>query len=554
MKLTIKARLYLLSIVPLLIIAVGMLFFTRSELQSLNDTHVASSRASMYAAKKSELKSYMEIVDTVLTTLKAEHASLDEVVKSLSEIDFGDGGYIFGYDSKGKRVLLGKSTSGLGKNFLQLKDKKGFLFIEDIIKAAKSGGDFTTFYFPKPGEDEALPKLAYSVYEKDWDLVIGTGFYLDDIDKALAAMEKASSEEVNEALMTIITASLIVILLIGIFVAFISRSIINPLKKFDASIESFATGEADLTARMEDSHVPEFHKLAGGFNLFVQNLHSIIENVTNVSSEVVAETNSMATRAGQVDVLVKEQREETDQVATAMTEMTATAHEISENATQAASAAKAAESNANETIDIVSGAVSSVMGLADDVNQASQVVARLEGDVQNISTSLEVIQGIAEQTNLLALNAAIEAARAGEQGRGFAVVADEVRQLASRTQESTLDIHKMIEELKSASDDAVQTMEKSRTRSVETVDEASAASEALAKIQESINTIMDMNSLIATATEEQSQVGQDISQRIVTISDKSNESAELANTNATASQTLNHKALNLSELVNRFTV
>ncbi|MDW3171276.1 methyl-accepting chemotaxis protein, partial [Vibrio sp. Y184] len=177
-------------------------------------------------------------------------------------------------------------------------------------------------------------------------------------------------------------------------------------------------------------------------NIFVESLQGIIKSVTQVGEEVVAETNNMSQRASQVDELAGGQREETEQVAAAMTEMTATAHEISNNANQAAESARHADENAQQAKHIVDSAANSVEELASEVSEASTVIARLESDVQNISSSLEVIQDIAEQTNLLALNAAIEAARAGDQGRGFAVVADEVRKLASRTQDSTGDIHK----------------------------------------------------------------------------------------------------------------
>jgi methyl-accepting chemotaxis protein len=326
------------------------------------------------------------------------------------------------------------------------------------------------------------------------------------------------------------------------------------LELFDQSIRSFASGDADLTARMEPFTVPEFTQLSKNFNQFVASLQNIIHRVSEVGQEVVSETNNMTGRATQVDEIAAGQREETEQVATAMTEMTTTATEISNNANQAAQAARYAEDNANEAETIVNSAASSVRDLAGEVSKANQVISRLEDDVKNISSSLEVIQDIAEQTNLLALNAAIEAARAGEQGRGFAVVADEVRKLASRTQDSTGEIHQMINQLKSASDAAVKAMDASQARGEHTVKEANAAAEALLKIKSSIGTIMDMNSLIATATEEQSIVGQEISQRIVVISDQSSQSADLANQNRAGSQSLNHKAHELYDLVGRFTV
>lgn len=553
MSLTIRQRLYVLSIVPLLIISLSMMYLSFSETQKLNHEQMAATRASMMEMKQNELRSYLQIADTALKSLKQKNAPLSEAITILRDIAFENSGYIFGYNSKGDRLLLGQSNAGLGDNFWNMQDTQGNYLIQDLIKNAKAD-KFTTYYFPKPGESTPLPKLAYSAYLPQWDLMIGTGFYTDDIDAVIANMEELAAENMQSSLVNIGLMSLIIILIVGFFAIILNRSIMRPLELFDLSIRSFASGDADLTARMEKFNAPEFARLSDNFNAFVSSLQSIIARVHQVGQQVVDETNDMTQRAQQVDAIASGQREETDQVATAMTEMTTTATEISNNAHHAAQSAKDADDNAKDAHEIVDSAAKSVQDLAKEVAEASLVISKLEGDVKNISSLLAVIQDIAEQTNLLALNAAIEAARAGEQGRGFAVVADEVRKLASRTQDSTGQIHAMIGQLKNASDAAVKAMDSSQSRSLSTVEKANAASTALQKIQDSIATIMDMNALIATATEEQSIVGQEISERIVVISDQSSQSAELANQNQAGSQQLNSRANELYELVDRFKV
>ncbi|AQP37619.1 methyl-accepting chemotaxis protein [Vibrio anguillarum] len=550
---TIRQRLYVLSIVPLLIISLSMMYLSFSETQKLNHEQMAATRASMMEMKQNELRSYLQIADTALKSLKQKNAPLSEAITILRDIAFENSGYIFGYNSKGDRLLLGQSNAGLGDNFWNMQDTHGNYLIQDLIKNAKVD-KFTTYYFPKPGETAPLPKLAYSTYLPQWDLTIGTGFYTDDIDAVIANMETLAAENMQSSLVNIGLMSLIIILIVGFFAIILNRSIMRPLELFDLSIRSFASGDADLTARMEKFNAPEFARLSDNFNAFVSSLQSIIARVHQVGQQVVDETNDMTQRAQQVDAIASGQREETDQVATAMTEMTTTATEISNNAHHAAQSAKDADDNAKDAHEIVDSAAQSVQDLAKEVAEASLVISKLEGDVKNISSLLAVIQDIAEQTNLLALNAAIEAARAGEQGRGFAVVADEVRKLASRTQDSTGQIHAMIGQLKNASDAAVKAMDSSQSRSLSTVEKANAASTALQKIQDSIATIMDMNALIATATEEQSIVGQEISERIVVISDQSSQSAELANQNQAGSQQLNSRANELYELVDRFKV
>lgn len=526
---------------------------TYREASALNQAQMDMTRSQMMQMKRIELKSYLDIVSSKLELFVKKERSKEEVLETLKLIKFSDTGYLFGFESNGVRIVQG-DTDKIGNNMWNSKDKRDNYFVQDMIRAAKNKSGYSTYYYPKLNETVALPKLAYSVYFAQWDLIVGTGFYTDDVDAVINEMKALSDEQLSNSMQFIVLFTLVIIAIVAFIGSLINRSIMAPIQQFDESIKSFASGDADLTARMPHFTVPEFDQLSTNFNLFVKSLHEIITNVSHVGRDVVAETANMSERSAQVNAVVMNQRSETEQIATAMTELTTSSHEISSNAEQAASSAQDADNNAQVAMRTVNEASESVKTLAAELDEASNVISKLEGDVQNIASTLSVIQDIAEQTNLLALNAAIEAARAGEQGRGFAVVADEVRKLASRTQESTAQIHQRIEALKSGSDSAVQVMAASKNFSTLTVNKAVAASESLGQILVSVKTIMEMNSLIATATQEQSIVGQEISERIVSVSDQSAKSAELASQNRAGGILLNQKANELSELVERFTV
>ncbi|WP_409419247.1 methyl-accepting chemotaxis protein [Marinomonas sp. RS-M-Aa-14] len=476
------------------------------------------------------------------------------MIAQLFQIKYSDNGYAFGYDSKGNRYFLGNTGAYISKNFWNLQDTKGNYSIQNLIKQAKNSGGFSSYYFPKPGSKVSLEKLSYSIYEPQWDMTIGMVFYIDDIDAITAQMANASKQKMDDSFLLMASIGAGILCLVIILAILFSRGILKPLIQFDQSIARFANGDADLTARMEPYSVPEYASLSKNFNRFVENLQNIIRQLRVNSDSINHETGHMLERSNQVDRLSSTQREETELVATSVTQMTATAHDISENASSAASAAQSADNKAKEAMSTVDSAVDSVSVLANKLESTSSVMDKLKNNVSNISSSLNVIQEIAEQTNLLALNAAIEAARAGEQGRGFAVVADEVRQLASKTQQSTGDIQHIIEQLKGATEAAVQSMLDSRSQSEDTVLKARQASDALTEILDSVSKIMDMNTLIATATEEQSQVCQDISQRVELISEQSLQVVQVSDKNRQGSNELRHKILELKSLVDRFTM
>ncbi|MBY7784366.1 methyl-accepting chemotaxis protein [Vibrio fluvialis] len=551
MNISIRHRLYILSFLPVLIVSVALMFEAMTEAKSMSTDQISSAHKTMLEMKQAELRSYLDIADSVLLPLKQRQATRDEVISLLRNIKFDGSGYLFGYDPKGVRLLLGQSETGIGENFYSMQDARGNYFIQDLIKNAKED-KFTTYYFPKPGSTNPIGKLSYSIYLPEWDLIIGAGFYMDDVEQQLVDMDNRAMDRLEDSLWTLISISAVVTLIVIVMSYFMNRSIMRPLELFGNSIRSFASGDADLTARLESFNAPEFNGLSKDFNAFVESLQALIQQVRAVSQQVVDESIAMNQRASESALLSSGQQKETEQVATAMTEMTTTAEEISNNASHAAESARIADDNVGVAHKVVVATADSVSGLSEEIVQASIVISRLEEDVKNIASSLDVIQEIAEQTNLLALNAAIEAARAGEQGRGFAVVADEVRKLASRTQDSTGEIHDMIQRLKTASDDAVDVMGRSQTRSADTVSQANSAIEALQHIRDSVENILDMNALIATATSQQSVVGQDISQRVVVISEQSERSAKLAEDNRCGSQNLDYRVKELYQLVERF--
>lgn len=309
-------------------------------------------------------------------------------------------------------------------------------------------------------------------------------------------------------------------------------------------------GLIDLQYRKENAN----SDFARDYNHFIDAVSSAIGNSKSTAEHLLLSTEKMQAQSGYARQGVTRQQLETDQIATAINQMTATVQEVARSATDAASAANQADKEANNGKNVVSQTIKSIQTLAENVEQAANVIQKLEGDTTEIGSVLDVIKGIADQTNLLALNAAIEAARAGEQGRGFAVVADEVRTLASRTQQSTEEINKMIEKLQAGAKNAVVVMETGRLQAQNGVEQASKAGESLASITQSVATINDMNTQIAGAAEEQSKVAEEINRNVVNISQVAEETAHNVGEVADQSAELGNLAAALNAEVARFKV
>ena len=335
---------------------------------------------------------------------------------------------------------------------------------------------------------------------------------------------------------------------------FVGYGIARPLRQMVGMLDDIAKGDGDLTQRLHNDRADEMGAIAGGFNTFLGKLQSMISQVVTSVQKVSDSSEHTADIAIRTNQGVQKQLAEIELVATAVHEMTATAQDVARNATHAAEAASHADQAANHGKRIVHSTAEAISALASEIGRAVGVVQALAKDSENINAILVAIRGIAEQTNLLALNAAIEAARAGEQGRGFAVVADEVRNLAQKTQQATEEIQTMIQQLQHGTREVVRVMQDSQEKTDTSVQHANEAAHALESITQAVSVINDMNTQIASAAEEQSAVAEDINRNVINIGQVASEVAGGADEASQASAELTKLAEQQRRLINQFKV
>ncbi|MGY4665055.1 methyl-accepting chemotaxis protein [Pseudomonas chlororaphis] len=333
-----------------------------------------------------------------------------------------------------------------------------------------------------------------------------------------------------------------------------ARSVTRPILGVAQMLEDIASGEGDLTRRLAYDKKDELGQLAGWFNRFLDKLQPIIAEVKRSVQDARGTADQSSAIATQTSAGMEQQYRQVDQVATASHEMSATAQDVARSAAQAAQAARDADQATRQGLSVIDRTTASIDHLAADMSTAMTQVEGLAANSEKIGTVLEVIRAIAEQTNLLALNAAIEAARAGEAGRGFAVVADEVRNLARRTQESVEETRQVIEELQSGTQEVVGSMGNSHRQAQGSVEQVGQAVTALRQIGDAVTVISDMNLQIASAAEEQSAVAEEINNNVATIRDVTESLSEQANESARVSQSLNSLANQQQSLMDQFRV
>ena len=528
--------------VQLALIAIGLTVLVLQGLSRLQD--------SLMAEKVGNTKGLVEVAHSIASFQYgrsqageiSEAQAKDTAREAIEALRYDGNNYFWIQDVQPRMIMHPFKPELNGTDLSNNADPTGKkLFVEMASVARASGEGMVPYMWPLPGKDEPVEKVSYVKSFKPWGWVIGSGVYVVDVREAYWS-----------AAMGLIVISIFVILAVGALAFFLARSISIPLGETAAALDDIAAGEGDLTQRLKVVGNDEVSSMASSFNAFVGRIEGAMIEVRDATLKLGAASAQLKSAMDSNENSMQKQMHESQSIATAITEMASTVNEIAKSAENAAFSAGEANQEAEAGNQVVSEAIISVNSLAKEVREAGEVIHSLNSDTQSITSVLEVITGIAEQTNLLALNAAIEAARAGEQGRGFAVVADEVRTLAARTQSSTEEIRQMIDSLQGGSAKAVAAMESGQGSTEVTVTKAETAGESLIKIVAAINSISDMNMHIASAAEQQSAAAQEIDRSIVIMSDATADCCREIEATAASTRQLAELSESLDHLVSDF--
>jgi len=498
--------------------------------------------------EKISVSFYFEPLNMVVAT--GEYVStlqqdkIEQVLKNITASKYGKNGYFWIQDKQGK-ILAHPKQSVVGRILKSTKQSVASLRGKDDA--------FVRMEYENPQTGKTEQKISYvRRILPEWGWIIGTGAYLNDITEIQVSLSEATEEIYSEKVsQSIIFAAVLFVIALLMSVWVVSR-IIKELVILKNRIDTLSTGEADLTSRLDIHSDDEVGEISQSVNNFIGYLQSMMLEISQATVQITADILQLNAQSERNNLALNTHSSETELAVTAITEMSSTADTVAQSAVQTASNTQNANEESMAAKEIVSDASSSVMALVSEVDEASARIHTMHTNTQQIVSVLGVIGGIADQTNLLALNAAIEAARAGEQGRGFAVVADEVRTLAARTQDSTAEIDVILSRLTQDAASAVDVMDATKKSCQQAAEKTSRVTESLDIMSESIVLINDLSSQIATASEEQSSVTEEINRNMCTIQGTVQELTQNGVEAAESTQNLSAANEQLTVLVSKF--
>ncbi|SEK80250.1 methyl-accepting chemotaxis sensory transducer with Cache sensor [Pseudomonas sp. NFIX51] len=539
-RMSISRRLWLILIVAvLMLMTLGMLM-----LKQIRDD--------LYQAKAQKTQHVVQTANGVLAYFQGLESagSLDrataqkQALSAIRNLRYDQSDYFWINDLTPVMVMHPTNPKLDGQNLAAIRDPDGFAVFNEMVAIAKAkGAGMVNYRWPKPGASEPVQKTSYVQLFQPWGWIIGSGVYIDDVQAEFRSQVVKAS-----------VGGIAIALLMALLVLLIARSIVRPLQETVHAMANIASGESDLTRTLDTHGQDEVTELARHFNGFTAKLRLVVSQLQVSASALAQSSTDLGSNASQAQERSQQQSQQMELVATAINEVTYGVQDVAKNAEHAASEMRDAEAQAQQGQVNIDGSLQQIDRLSATIDQAVEVIRTLAQESTQIGSVLEVIHSIAEQTNLLALNAAIEAARAGEQGRGFAVVADEVRLLAQRTQKSTAEIQSMIERLQGHSEAAVKVIGDSSRASQQTIEQAGLAGESLNAIGQALRNLNGLNASIASATLQQAHVVEDINQNVTQAAGLSHSTALAAEQSSAASLHLKELSEQLNGLLRQFRV
>ena len=509
-------------------------------------------RGLVMTGKQDSVRFLVEEASTVLSSYQKEveagSLTIEDAQKQASEriaaMRYDGTNYLWINDLGPKMVMHPIKPELNGTDLSENKDPNGKAFFVEMAKICKEKGKgFVNYAWTKPGNSEPAPKISYVELYQPWGWVVGSGIYVDDVDADMRKVEIA----IGIGLLVVLGLSILLALLI-------SRTITKPVRAVITSLKDMAQGEGDLTQRLPVESDNEVGEMCTWLNSFIGKIHDVVGQVAITSTKVAINASQLHTAAENIATDAEEVVAQTATVATAGEEMAATSGDIARNCQHASDGAQRATQLAQNGASVVAATINVMRQITEKVQTSATTVESLGVRSEQIGAIIGTIEDIADQTNLLALNAAIEAARAGEQGRGFAVVADEVRALAERTTRATKEIGEMIKAIQMETKGAVTAMGQG-VKQVETGTlEATKSGEALQEILEQVNDVAMQVSQIATAAEEQTATTSEISNNMMLITNVVQETAKAAHNSATGSSLMNGNAETLMDILGKFKI
>ena len=539
-NLSISRRLWLILLLAItMLAAVGMVM-----LKQIHDD--------LYQAKAQKTTHLVQTAAGVLAyfhgleaagTLTREQAQL-QAMAAVRGLRYGGTDYFWINDLRPVMVMHPANAKLDGQDLSGIRDPDGFAVFNEMVAIAKAqGAGMVEYRWPKPGASAPVAKLSYVQLFQPWGWIIGSGVYVDDVQAEFSAQVARVS-----------VAALIIAGIMALAIILIARSIVRPLRESVSALANIASGDGDLTRELQTQGNDEITRLGNHFNSFTRKMRGLVAELRAAAEALDRSSTELGDNAHNAQVCSQRQCEQMDLVATGVDHVTQGVREVARNAEHAASEVRGAEAQARDGQANIHGSLRQIDQLSGTIDQAVEVIRTLAAESTQIGGVLEVISSIAEQTNLLALNAAIEAARAGEQGRGFAVVADEVRLLAQRTQKSTSQIQAMTERLQQQSEAAVKVIHESSQASRLTITQASEAGRSLEGIVQALRTLNELNASIASATLQQTQAVQEINHTVTQAAGLSQGTAQAAEQSSHASVQMKALSAQLNRVLGQFRV